>query len=136
MDTAQVQNPRRQARLPALPAKVGTTKEDSKEEIEFVIDINHLKGHARTLSAGAISCPKGYGYLSLYKEGPVPQPPLEELPTKSFPRKGKFINSILTTPLQSELNLANKKQDHTKRFKDKDEMMIEQMLNREKSKST
>jgi hypothetical protein len=130
----------RQHKLPALPAKLPGIKEDGKDENEFVINIHHLRGHARVLSEGAIECTKGFGYQSLHKEAPIaPQPPPEEFPMKVFLRKGpKFINSIGAS-IQSELNISPIKMrpdsaSH-KRIKDRDEILIEMFVAREKSKS-
>jgi hypothetical protein len=130
----------RQHKLPALPAKLPGIKEDGKDENEFIINIHHLRGHARVLSEGAIECTKGYGYQSLHKESQqAPQPPPEEFPMKVFPRKGpKFISSIGAS-IQSELNISPIKMRpdsaFNKRIKDRDEILIELFVSREKSKS-
>jgi hypothetical protein len=121
----------RQGRLPALPVKTIVPKEpDVKDENEFVIHLNHLKGHARVLSEGAINSSKGFGYL-LQKE--VPTLVVEE-PLMKNQRK-KLIAAFLDTPAHSMANLTSMVNLSSKRNKTKDELIMEQFVSREKSKS-
>lgn len=126
---------------------------DVKDEAGYVIDLNHLKGHARVFSEGAIKFTKGYGW-ELRKEAPVI--PSEE-PPKSHKKDKKLLSMFRDsqggaegaakdiahahgfTGSTEELTpgvIPTRKLKHVLgRVKEAEMQIIENLLNREKSKS-
>ncbi|KAJ3000578.1 hypothetical protein HDV02_004873 [Globomyces sp. JEL0801] len=154
--------------------KPATHKEGDgpKDELEYQIDLNHLKGRTRTLSEGAIYCPKGFGY-QLQKDYVPPVPPTDDPPEKKHQRKfghmnntrpiagfhladipdtnhsheslvessNNHINNVHIprptfgyhdSPHDRAMHAAKKKKE---KIKDKDEIVLELFISREKSRS-
>lgn len=106
-----------------------------KEEVVYYIDLNHLKGHSRSLSEGAIKRTKSSNHEI---KGPI----VVEEPNKKEKEK-KVVTSLREengSATESTFNLdrsygdvSSKKAHHPK---NKEDMRAhENMMNREKSKS-
>ncbi|KAJ3272251.1 hypothetical protein HDV01_005790 [Terramyces sp. JEL0728] len=115
-----------------------------KEEFEFIINLNHIGGHSRNLSEGAIICPRGYGQHLLKDAVEKPPAPPEEAPIKGGRRLDrKIINMPIaendSTPMGSQdlLQFGRKPRVKPKppKVKERDDLLREAFVTREKSKS-
>lgn len=129
--------------------------ETGKEEALYVIDLNHLKGHARVFSEGAIKFAKGYGW-ELRKDAPIV--PNEEQVKNPKKDKDKKLLSMFrddqagaegalkevgndrgvtgsTEDLTPGVVPSRKLKHVLGRVKEAEMLIIENLINREKSKS-
>lgn len=120
---------------------------NSKEDPDYAINFNHLKGHARILSDGAVSFTRGYGW-----ELRIPAPAAEEpaAPPKPPKKEAKLLSIVRDNaekedekPADEEAAgkaaVTNTTVKKTKqvlgRTREAEIILIENLLNREKSKS-
>ncbi|KAJ3326187.1 hypothetical protein HDV06_000063 [Boothiomyces sp. JEL0866] len=115
-----------------------------KEEFDFIINLNHIGGHSRNLSEGAIICLKGYGQNLLKDAVEKPAPPPEELLMKGG---RKFDRKIINIPIAENESTPNGSQEllqfgrkprvkpKPQKVKERDDLQREAFISREKSKS-
>ncbi|KAJ3315626.1 hypothetical protein HDV04_002040 [Boothiomyces sp. JEL0838] len=116
----------------------------AKDEFDFIINLNHLGGHSRNLSEGAIICLKGFGQHLLKDPVDKPVPPAEEPLMKGGKRFDRKIISMPiaendSTPFGSQdlLQFGRKPRVKPKpqKVKERDDLQRETFISREKSKS-
>ena len=115
-------------------APLRKVEDNTKEDSPYIIDLNHLKGHARVLSEGCIKFVRGYGWELLRKDGP----------TSAGVKKDKDKRLLFLVRDEQEGNQMGSAEDLTPaprkikqstRYKDAEVQALENFLNREKSKS-
>jgi HPt (histidine-containing phosphotransfer) domain-containing protein len=114
-------------------SKLGVTKQQlnstQKDGLDIHIDLHHLKGHAKSLSAGAIAHQK-----ALINEEFTVMPPSEDSKQKKFERKNVQLTSQYASAREVNIRRQINKRS-ARKYKSKDETLIELFVSREKSKT-